>query len=152
MFNPIAWLEGAFTWVKNLLAGITAKQSAIAAIVVSVLKNIDTIVLNPGLDILTALIPGDIDNEIVSLLRTWIPKILAEVVGAETCLANEDLNAQLACIIEQIQTSGSDANVSYKNIKLLAVGSGLTQALTGLDQSTATMANEAYYKTVFKAA
>lgn len=57
---------------------------------VLVTENIKNFVDSPVADVLTAIIPGDIDDEIKNWLRAKLPTILAELKLADSCSALTD--------------------------------------------------------------
>jgi bacterioferritin-associated ferredoxin len=64
------------------------------------LKNILT---SPAADIITAIIPGDIDNTVREGLITALSKITEALTIADNCKECTDINAKLQCFIQQLQ-------------------------------------------------
>jgi hypothetical protein len=59
-------------------------------------------------DILTAIIPGEWDDQLKNALRAFLPKILVELKLAENCANQSDPNEVLKCAIQTLQQMGGD--------------------------------------------
>jgi len=68
---------------------------------------------SPAADILTALIPGDVDDKIKDLLRAKIPVILSELKLADTCQNITDPTQLTTCAVKVIQSLDSDIKNAF---------------------------------------
>jgi hypothetical protein len=98
-----AWLQAKFK------AGFDAakKNSHIAVKVTEQLKNV---IGSPVADLITALIPGELDNEIKYKLRKILPEVAAKVGIAHNIIqASDDPTTALASIKAYIESLGGTA-------------------------------------------
>lgn len=65
--------------VKNLFSHMPSELQLAVHVGVTVAENLKSFVNSPAADILTAIIPGTLDDSIVAALRTALPKILIEL-------------------------------------------------------------------------
>lgn len=83
-------------------------------VAVKVTDELRKVVASPVADLLTALIPGDLDNEIKYKLRQELPKIAAKVAIAHNILqATDDPTTALVKIREYIASLGLDAQRAW---------------------------------------
>ncbi len=68
--------------------------------ITTALKNL---LSSPVADVLTAIIPGDIDDTIKQDLIAALGKAIDVLTIADNCKQNTDVNALLACFIQQVQ-------------------------------------------------
>ena len=68
--------------------------------ITTALKNL---LSSPVADVLTAIIPGDIDNTIKEDLVAALGKAIEVLTIADSCKQYTDVNALLACFIQQVQ-------------------------------------------------
>ena len=124
-------------------------QSAIH-ISVLIVENIKKFVVSPGADILTALIPGDIDDKIKNLLRNKLPVILTELKLADSCAGLMDQNEITACAIRTLQ--GLDDNIQSAFFHSLSVLIAEIIADGKLTWSDSVYLSEWYYQHIYKTA
>ena len=94
--------------VKKLFAGLKPELKEAIRIGVVVVDAIKAFVDSPEADVLTAIIPGDIDDKIKLKLRELLPRIVTEMKLADRCGQLTDPNAILKCAIETLQTIEGD--------------------------------------------
>lgn len=94
--------------IKNLFNKMIAIQKKAVHVGVSVLENIKKVSDTSIPDILTALIPGDLDDNLVAKLREKLPVWLIQLRIYDQCAEQNDQNAYLACIIKAINESDKD--------------------------------------------
>lgn len=99
------------TFIRNIWKGFKALWNRVEKIIqdnihvsVLVVQNFKTIVDSPATDILTALIPGDIDDKIKDKLRQVLPKVLTTLKIIEDCshLTDQEL---VNCIAVRLVTA-----------------------------------------------
>jgi hypothetical protein len=61
------------------------------------------IISSPVADIITAIIPGDVDNNIRIRLEYALDKVTEALAIAEHCKQYTDINEKLSCFIEQLK-------------------------------------------------
>src|SRR4051812_26717889 len=82
---------------------------------------------SPVADVVTALIPGNIDNAIKDKLITALNKAVEALNIAEQCRQYSDVNEKLKCFIEQLQLR----DPQLQDAVLLKLASLLTSQLDG---------------------
>jgi hypothetical protein len=105
--------------IKALFDGIPSELKTAIHIGVEVTQNIKNFVDSPAADVLTAIIPGDIDDEIKNWLRAKLPQVLTELKLADSCGSLTDPAAITACAIKVLQ--GLDADVQSPFFHSLSV-------------------------------
>lgn len=140
--------------LKDLFHKLPEEAKNAIHIGVVVVEKIKTFVDSPAVDVLTAIIPGTIDDAIKTKLREALPKILMELKLADTCGSLTDPQQITSCAISTLQKIGDDfisdaaKKRFYDSIAVLVA----TVAADGkLDLSDAAYAIKWYYDHVYKA-
>lgn len=106
--------------IKKIFAGLdkqTKKLVPVAIEIVNKIKEIDATHIG---DILTAIIPGTVDDKIKVKLREWLPKVLVVLESANEAANIEDVNEKLKFILSQINVSPADKKkVFYRGLASL---------------------------------
>ena len=113
------FLSKIWNEIKNLFAGIPAELKIAIHLGVTITENIKNFVDSPAADILTALIPGDIDDELKSLLRSKLPVILTELKLADSCSGLSDPIEITNCAVKVLQ--GLDTDIKSAFLHNLAI-------------------------------
>ncbi len=136
--------------VETLFNGMpTAMQTAIH-IGVLVTENIKNFVDSPAADVLTAIIPGDIDDDIKDWLRAKLPAVLTELKLADSCTGLTDPQQITACAIKVLQ--GLDGDVQSAFLHSLSIFVAQIAADGKLTWSDGVTILQWYYQNVYKAA
>jgi len=114
-----SFLTKIWTEIKSLFDGIPSDLKIAIHIGVQITQNIKTFVDSPAADVLTAIIPGDIDDEIKNWLRAKLPEILTELKLADNCSGLTEPAAITACAIKVLQ--GLDADIQAPFFHSLSV-------------------------------
>jgi hypothetical protein len=115
-----SFLEKIWAGIKTLFDKVPTNIKNAIHIGVVVTENIKTFVDSPVVDVLTALIPGDIDDKIKDLLRARLPVILTELKLADSCAALSDPNEVTACAIKVLQgITGDTQSAFFHNLSIL---------------------------------
>lgn len=91
------WIVKAFTNVKKEL-------KTIIPIAIDIVNGIKTFVDSPGSNFLTAVIPGTLDDQVVTFLRASLPGILQGLHKWESIVGVEDVDTQLKLIVGELKT------------------------------------------------
>jgi hypothetical protein len=136
--------------VETLFNGMpTAMQTAIH-IGVIVTENIKNFVDSPAADVLTAIIPGDIDDDIKDWLRAKLPAVLTELKLADSCTGLTDPQQITACAIKVLQGLDGDLQSAFlHNLSIFIAQIAADGKLTWSDGVTIL---QWYYQNVYKAA
>jgi hypothetical protein len=78
-----SFLAKLWTGIKSLFAKLPADVKTAIHIGVVITENIKNFVDSPIADVITTIIPGDIDDKLKDLLRTELPKIIINLKLAE---------------------------------------------------------------------
>ena len=138
-----------WTAVKSLFDGIPAEMKTAIHIGVAVTENIKNFVDSPAADVLTAIIPGDIDDDIKDWLRAKLPTVLTELKLADSCSGLSDPTEITDCAIKVLQ--GLDGDVKSASLHSLSIFIAQVAANGQLTWSDGVTILEWYYQNEFKA-
>ncbi len=99
--------------VKSLFDSFPAEIKTAIHIGVVVTENIKNFVDSPTADVLTALIPGDIDDQMKNWLRAKLPTVLTELKLADSCSTLTDPEQITACAIKVLQGLDGDIKSAF---------------------------------------
>lgn len=106
--------------IKNLFAGIPPELKSAIRIGVVVAENAKLLIDSPATDVLTAIIPGGIDDKIKDLLRLKLPLILSELKLVDSCGDITDPAQLTTCAISVIQNLQGDIKSAFlHNLSIL---------------------------------
>jgi len=115
-----SFLTKIWNQIKALFDGIPSELKTAIHIGVAVTENIKTFVDSPAADVLTAIIPGDIDDEVKSWLRAKLPTILTELKLTDSCGSLTDPAEITACAVKVLQGLDGDVKSAFlHNISIL---------------------------------
>lgn len=103
-FIQHVWAEIAKLWHK-----LDNEAKVLVPVVIKLVDNIRKFVDSPVADVLTVVIPGDIDDKLKAELRVIIPKVLLELNMVDAIANITDPNEQLKAIIARLKLSGVHA-------------------------------------------
>jgi hypothetical protein len=136
--------------VSALFNGFPAEMKTAIHIGVVVTQNIKSFVDSPAADILTALIPGDIDDEVKNWLRAKLPVILTELKLADSCAGLTDPQQITACAVKVLQGLDGDIKSAFlHNLSIFIAQIASNGKLTWNDGVTIL---EWYYQNEYKTA
>jgi hypothetical protein len=120
--------------IKKLFTAIPADLKIAIHIGVVIAENIKNFIDSPTADILTALIPGDIDDHIKDILRAKLPLILSELKLADSCSDITDPAQLTTCAVKVIQSLDGDIRSSFLHtISILVAEAAADGKLTWSD-------------------
>lgn len=144
------FIEKLWATITSLFQSFPSEIKNAIHIGVVVTENIKTFVDSPAADVLTALIPGDIDDEIKNLLRAKLPGILTELKLADSCSGLTDPKQITTCAIKVLQgLNGDIKNAFLHNLSIFIAQVAAKGNLTWSDGVTVL---EWYYQNEYKAA
>jgi hypothetical protein len=142
------FIEKIWIDVKTLFEGIPAELKIAIHIGVIVTENIKTFVDSPAADVLTSIIPGDIDDDIKNWLRAKLPTVLAELKLADSCSGLTDPQQITACAIQVLQGLAGDVKSAFlHNLSIFIAQIAADGKLTWADGVTIL---EWYYQNEYK--
>src|ERR1700761_2434701 len=129
-----SFLSKIWNEAKSLFDGIPPELKTALHIGVLITENIKTFVDSPAADVLTAIIPGDIDDEVKNWLRAKLPFILTELKLADSCSGLTDPDAITACAIKVLQGLDGDVKSAFlHNLSILVAQVAADGKLTWSD-------------------
>jgi hypothetical protein len=144
------FIEKLWATITSLFQSFPSEIKTAIHIGVVVTENIKTFINSPAADVLTALIPGDIDDEIKNLLRAKLPGILTELKLADSCSGLTDPQQITTCAIKVLQgLNGDIKNAFLHNLSIFIAQVAAKGNLTWSDGVTVL---EWYYQNEYKAA
>ncbi len=144
------FLTKIWNQVKELFNGIPAELKTAIHIGVLVTENIKNFVDSPTADVLTAIIPGDIDDDIKNWLRAKLPAILTELKLADSCGTLTNPGEITACAVKVLQGLDGDIKSAFlHNLSILIAQVASDGKLTWSD---GVYILEWYYQHEFKTA
>jgi hypothetical protein len=108
-----SFLSKIWAGIKSLFEGLPAELKTAIHIGVMVTQNIKAFVDSPAADVLTALIPGDLDDAIKNLVRDKLPTILTELRLADNCAGLTEPAEITKCAIKILQGLGGDVQSAF---------------------------------------
>jgi len=136
--------------IKSLFDSFPAELQIAIHIGVEVTENIKNFVDSPVADVLTAIIPSDIDDDIKNWLRAKLPGILTELKLADSCAGLTDAGQITACAIKVLQ--GLDGDIKSAFLHNLSVFVAQVAADGKLTWSDGVEILQWYYQNEFKTA
>ncbi|MGY4539620.1 hypothetical protein ACVW0P_004056 [Mucilaginibacter sp. UYNi724] len=134
--------------IQSLFNKFPSEIRSAVHIAVTVTENVKRFVDSPVSDILTTLIPGDIDDKIKQSLRSALPVILTNLKLADKCGELTDSEEIIKCAVKTLQ--GLDSNVKSAYLHNLSVMIARVAADGELTWSDGVCVVEWYYKNKFK--
>ena len=115
-----SFLTKIWNEIQALFAGFPSQLKIAIHIGVQVTENIKNFVDSPAADMLTTIIPGDIDDGIKNWLRTKLPAILTELKLADNCGQLTDPAEITKCAVQVLQELDGDIkNAFLHNLSIL---------------------------------
>lgn len=108
-----SFLSKIWAEVKSLFDGIPAELKTAISIGVVITEGIKTFVDSPVADVLTAIIPGTLDDDLKTLLRAKLPEILTELKLADNCSGLTDPSQITACAVKVLQGLDGDIKSAF---------------------------------------
>lgn len=117
--NLPAWLQKIAQFIQSLFSHIPAELQTAIHTGVTITENLKNFVDSPATDILTTLIPGNLDDKIKTALRQALPGILTQLKLADSCASAHTPEDITACATQTLQAL--DGNVQNAFLHSLAV-------------------------------
>jgi hypothetical protein len=106
--------------IKALFDGMPAQLKTAIHIGVLVAEGVKKFADSPVADVLTVLVPGDIDDKVKDLLRAKLPLILTELKLADGCAGLTDPAEITRCAIKVLQSlEGNVQSAFLHNLSIL---------------------------------
>lgn len=118
------WIKGIKLWsgIKRIFKGLNAEAKKLLPIAIEVVEKVKMVIASPVADVITALIPGDVDDIIKEKLRVILPRLIMELAMVEAITDIENDDERLNAILAKIKLSSDDAkNVFYHGLCSLII-------------------------------
>lgn len=116
----MSFLSKLWDHIKTLFGALPQELKIAIHIGVIVVENIKAVIDSPVADILTAIIPGNIDDKVKEWLRAQLPTILKELKLADSCGSLTDPNEITACALKTLGSVAGDVKSGFfHNLSIL---------------------------------
>lgn len=122
----MSFLKKLWDSIRHLFQGLQLKSKVWVAIAIKAVQAVKVVMDSPVPDVLTSIIPGDVDDKAKNVIREWIPKVLLQLNMVEAIVNIEDPNEQLNAILAKIKL----ANKETRNIIWHGLGSLIIEKLS----------------------
>jgi len=109
----ISFLKKIWTGIKSLFDSLPVEYQSAIHLGVIIVENMKKAIESPTADILTTIIPGDIDDKIKSVLRQQLPQLLTELKLADNCMELTDSTAIVNCAIQTLKDLNGDIKSAF---------------------------------------
>jgi len=99
--------------IKNLFQSIPAELKTAIHVGVVITEGIKTFIDSPAADVLTSIIPGNLDDDLKTLLRTKLPEILTELKLSDSCSELTDPEKITVCAVKVLQGLNGDIKSAF---------------------------------------
>ena len=116
----ISFIKRLFSNIGKMFKGLLPELKEAIHWGVVITDNLNNYVNNPAVDILTAIIPSEVDDNIKVKLREWLPKLLIQLKLADKCANLTDKDAIVKCAVETLQSIDGDVKSAFlHNLSIL---------------------------------
>lgn len=142
------FIQRIWNGIKDLFHKLEKELKELVPVVIGVIQNIKLIEDSHLPDLITALIPGGLDDKLNEKLRAAIPKAILSLEVIAGINDIEDPNEKILAIINKIKLSNSDA----KDMFYHGLASKIMEVISDgkFSWSDATAVAEWYYQHQFK--
>lgn len=91
-------------WIVKTFTNVKKELKTIIPIAIEIVNGMKKFVDSPNSNFLTAIIPGTLDDQVVTFLRASLPGILQGLHKWESIVGVEDVDTQLKLIVEELKT------------------------------------------------
>ncbi len=142
------FLKKIWNQIEVLFGGLPSEIKAALQIGITITENIKNFVDSPIVDILTSIIPGNIDDVIKDKLRASLPVLLTELKLVESSLSLTQPDLIVKAAIAVIQTM--DKNIKPGILHQLSILMAQVAADGKLSWSDGVLLSQWYYEHKFK--
>ncbi len=107
------FFKNIWSGIKHIFEGLPQDLKVAIHVGVVVTENVKKFVDSEGTDVLTAIIPGDLDEVIKNKLRDNLPKILTQLKLADKCGGLTDTAEIVKCAIQILQQTEGDFKSAF---------------------------------------
>jgi hypothetical protein len=111
--NLKSFLTGIWNTIRSLFNNFPLSLKTAVHVGVAVTENIKHFVDSPLADVLTAIIPGEVDDKLKQVLRSGIPALLINLKLADKCTFSTDAEETTRCAINILQNLDSEIKSAF---------------------------------------
>lgn len=144
------FIDRIWKGIVNVFHKLEEQEKRLFPIVVMLLNNIKKFEDSGDADIITTLIPGDLDDKLNAKFKEWLPKVIMKFTLIDSIVGITDPNEKLKAILNAFKFSDEEA----KNAYLHSWGSLILNKVSDgvLSWSDSTQILEGYYKQIYQPA
>lgn len=116
------FIQSIWSSLRNFFDGLEPKAKDAIAIGVKVVDNIKLIFDTPVPDVITAIIPGNIDDKIKDAIRAALPTIVTELQLASKCIGLTEPGAIVACAIDTLKNIAPEFRKDFYDALAVQIG------------------------------
>jgi hypothetical protein len=146
-----SFLSKIWAGITTLFDKLPTELQFAAQIAVTITQNIKNFTDSPIANVITTLIPGDLDDKIKSWLSTQLPNILTSLRLVEVIADSKDQNEAVASAIKIVQTMDSNVQSAFLHDLGVLIAQEVAKAQNNtLNWSDGIYIIEWYYQHKFK--
>ncbi|NCD70786.1 hypothetical protein [Mucilaginibacter agri] len=146
-----SFLSKIWSGIKSIFDKLPYELQSAAHIAVVITQNIKNFTDSPAADILTLLIPGDIDNKIKDWLRAKLPEVLTALRLVDSISALKDPDEITAAAVKTIQNLDPNVQNAFMHDLSVLIAQEISKAQNNtLKWSDAIYIIEWYYQHKYK--
>jgi hypothetical protein len=97
------FLANIWKGIKKAFEGLVPELQNAVRIGVALVDKAKVFIDSPAADLITAIIPGNVDDKIRAKIQEELPKILIKLKLVENCLGESDPNKIVECALKTLQ-------------------------------------------------
>ena len=140
----MSFITKFFSFIKGLISKVSPEVKSVVEIGIRLVENIKKYSDSGVVDVLTAIIPGDVDDKVVAAIRGYLPKLLASLQGIEAALDDKAMKEYF----DRINSLEDDAKAILTHGIASAVNRVLSDEIGSMSQAFIT--TEVVYKSEAK--
>jgi hypothetical protein len=141
----------AFAYIKGKWYHFKPEVRSSIHLGVEIVERIKNIEENPLVDVLTQIIPGETDDAIKNILRTFVPVVLIELKLVDACADEKDPAKLVICaskVFTQVTNDWVKDGITASDMTNLAAFIAM-RAEDGLQWTDAYMGGKYYYDNIY---
>lgn len=113
-------MKKIFSWIKKLFSSVSTIAEKYVRPAIQIVEAIKKAVDSPVMPVITALIPGNIDDVVLYRLKKALPTVLQRLRIADECAKQTDPLQVIICAIKNLKDYEPDARAAtYHSIATL---------------------------------
>jgi len=139
------WLKKIIARLKTAILKIDIQMKIILPIGISVVEKVKAFVDSPLADVVTAIIPGEFDDRLKNILRTFLPNALLQLRNWKELEDITDQEEKLKAIILEIGVGTGILTKEERNDLKTRLAASINSELSGINYSEIKLATLTAY-------